>query len=74
MTASAAVRQESSASRLMTLAELADYLQVSRSSVERAVAAGMPALDLGRHHPKRRPKRCLRFDLASVLAWYRERP
>ena len=59
--------------RLLTLAELAARLRVSRSKVERDVVAGLPAIDVGRHHPGRRRKRTLRFKWIAVLSWYEGR-
>lgn len=41
------------------------------STVERLMRQGLPSLDLGEHHPKRRPKRLLRFDPEEVLCWVR---
>ena len=58
---------------LLTIGQLAEKLQVSRSTVERHVHDGMPCLDVGRHHPGRRVKRSLRFNLAKVLRWLEER-
>lgn len=54
---------------LLTASELAQILQVSRCQVDRMVAAGLPALDVGIPRPGRRPKRSLRFDQAAVVAW-----
>lgn len=56
---------------MLTVEQLAARLQVSRGTIERAVAAGMPHLDVGRHRPDRRPKRSLRFSWPEVLAWIR---
>ncbi|HEY3175785.1 MAG TPA: hypothetical protein VGK94_08505 [Candidatus Polarisedimenticolia bacterium] len=55
---------------LLTLAQLCARLQTSRSKVERDVAAGLPCIDIGRHHEGRRPKRSLRFSWPAVLSWY----
>jgi len=60
--------------RLLTIVELADRLQVSRSKVERDILRGLPHLDLGSHHPGRRAKRTLRFSWSDVCAWYAARP
>jgi len=62
------------AERMLTLAGLSDRLQVSRSKIERDVLAGLPHLDVGRHDPRRRVKRSLRFSWPDVLRWYQERP
>ena len=62
------------AGQLLTVQQLADRLQVSRTTIERHVHDGMPAIDVARHHPGRRPKRLLRFDLARVYGWLEKRP
>ena len=54
---------------LLDLRGAARFLAVSPSTVERLVREGMPALDLGAHHPRRREKRLLRFVPAEILAW-----
>ena len=58
---------------LLTIGELAAYLQVSRSTIDRHVHEGMPCVDVGRHDSRRRPKRMLRFELGSVLGWLEEK-
>ena len=58
---------------LLNLGGAAVFLCVSESTIERFVREGMPALDLGVHHPGRRPKRLLRFDPTELLAWCRQR-
>jgi len=58
---------------LVDLEGLARFLSLSTRTTERLVAQGAPCFDFGRHHPKRRVKRLLRFDCAEVLAWLRER-
>ena len=60
-----------SSARLLTISELAYRLRVSRSKIEQDVVDGLPHLDVGRHDPRRRPKRALRFEWAAVVAWYR---
>ena len=58
---------------LLDLRGLARFLAVSPSTCERLVREGLPSLDLGEHHPRRRVKRLLRFDPVAVLQWIRER-
>ena len=59
---------------ILTIAEVAGLLRVSRSTVERFLYQnGMPYLDLGAHDSRRRAKRLLRFEREAVLAWARAR-
>jgi len=58
---------------LVDVTGLARFLSIGVRSTERLVAQGAPHFDFARHHPKRRPKRLLRFDCQEVLAWLRAR-
>jgi len=59
---------------VLTIAEVAELLRVSRSTVARFVhQRGMPYIDLGSHNPTRRTRRLLRFEREAVLAWARAR-
>ncbi len=58
---------------LLDLRSAARFLAVSPSTVERFTREGMPALDLGVHHPRRREKRLLRFVPDQILRWVIER-
>jgi len=59
--------------RRITIQDLGDRMRASRSKLERDVAAGLPCIDIGRHHPDRRRKRSLRFSWPEVVQWYRNR-
>ncbi len=52
----------------MTVAQVIRELQVSRPTLDRLVAEGMPAVNVGT-----RRKRCLRFPRVLVAAWLRRR-
>ena len=54
---------------LVVIRTIATFLSVSVTKVEDLVRQGLPYVDVGEHHPKRRLKRCLRFHPASVLEW-----
>ena len=50
---------------MLTKKELCKELGISPTTVDRHMAIGMPKVKLGKS---------LRFDLESVLKWYRENP
>jgi hypothetical protein len=56
-------------SEYLTIEQLAYSMHVSRSTIERHVRDGMPAIDVGIRRPGRRQKRCLRFDRGAVVKW-----
>lgn len=58
------------ADRMMTISELADALRCTRVKIEADVDRGLPCIDIGHHDPRRRVKRCLRFDWNAVISWY----
>ena len=59
-------------SALLDIPGVAALLNVSKATVERYLAQdGLPYLDLGHHHPRRRPRRLLRFEREQVLEWAR---
>ena len=53
----------------MTSAQLMTEYQISRPTLDRLVAEGLPALNVGCGK-----KRSLRFNRAAVAAWLRNRP
>jgi len=55
--------------RRVTTAELAALWSTTRSQIDRLVAAGMPAIDIGSPGSGRRRKRALRFLPAECAAW-----
>ena len=55
------------------LKEAGDLSSALTDAQGRLIAQGAPHFDFGRHHPKRRVKRLLRFECQEVLAWLRER-
>lgn len=50
---------------VLTKKQLMEQLHISRNTVDRHMAQGMPHIKLGRS---------VRFELADVLAWYNEKP
>ncbi len=55
---------------------LAAAIKSSTSTIERLLLEGLPCIDIGpvsSHHPKRRRRRTLRFDVAEVIGWLRTR-